>query len=111
MTTGITIASMMPVALIRICRSAKAMGPFGSSTPSVQPPSNEAPIRTKASKPYRMSDLVRAESDEAARTQGSAWQGLGMYPSAAAASLRGRGARERTTTVVNQQSRKQHEQV
>ncbi len=44
MTTGMTIASIMPVALNRICRSAKAMGPFGSSTPSVQPPSIEARI-------------------------------------------------------------------
>src|SRR5216684_3544767 len=34
--TGITIASMMPSELSRICRSAPAIGPFGSSTPSVQ---------------------------------------------------------------------------
>ena len=35
---GITIASMMPSELNRICRSATAIGPFGSRTPSVQPP-------------------------------------------------------------------------
>ena len=43
---GITIASMMPSELNRICRSAEAMGPFGSSTPSEQPPSVAAPNRT-----------------------------------------------------------------
>src|SRR3954463_14617460 len=61
--TGITIASMMPSALSRICRSARAIGPFGSRTPSVQPPSVAATSRT-ASKPYRMLDL--AEVDDAA---------------------------------------------
>src|ERR1700722_6786875 len=64
--TGITIANMMPSALSRICRSATAIGPFGSSTPSLQPPSIAAPIRTTASKPYRMLDLARAEGDETA---------------------------------------------
>src|ERR1700676_3847127 len=59
--TGITIASMMPSALSRICRSARATGPFGSSTPSVQPPSVAAPIRTTASKPYRMLDLAEVD--------------------------------------------------
>jgi hypothetical protein len=40
-----TIASMMPVALNMICRSATAIGPFGSRMPSVQPTSSATPIR------------------------------------------------------------------
>ena len=57
---GITIASMMPSELNRICRSAEAMGPCGSSTPSVQPPSVAAPIRIADSKMYRMLGPARA---------------------------------------------------
>src|SRR5882762_8008642 len=75
--TGITIASMMPSAFSRICRSARAIGPFGSKTPSVQPPSATAPIRTTASKPYRMLDL--AEVDGAAYAPDSPWQEFGMH--------------------------------
>src|SRR5262249_48459568 len=108
MTTGITIASMMPVALIRICRSAKAMGPFGSSTPSVQPPSIEAPTRTRASKPYRMLDLARADFERAASTASGMGRGVGKYPSDAAVGARGRHPRDRTTTVIDQEGRKQH---
>src|ERR1700742_2280574 len=59
--TGITIASMMPSELNRICRSAAAIGPWGSSTPSLQPQSAAVAIRTKASEPYRMSDLAVAD--------------------------------------------------
>src|SRR5258707_11394166 len=59
--TGITIASMMPSALNRICRSARAIGPCGSSTPSVQPPSVAAQVRTIARKPFRMLNLISAE--------------------------------------------------
>src|SRR6266853_1313172 len=55
---GITIASMMPSELNSISRSAEAMGPFGSRTPSVQPPSVAALSRTTASKMYRMLDLA-----------------------------------------------------
>src|ERR1700752_5159432 len=58
---GITIASMMPSELSRISRSAAAMGPLGSRTPSEQPPSVAAPIRTTASKPYRMLDLAEVD--------------------------------------------------
>src|SRR5467141_3969684 len=78
---GITIASMMPSELNRICRSARAIGPFGSSTPSVQPPSVAAPIRTTASKPYRMLDLARAEVDETVRAANGTWQEFGMHRS------------------------------
>src|SRR5229473_1563867 len=77
--TGTTIASMMPSALSRICRSARATGPFGSNTPSVQPPSVAAPIRTTASKPYRMLDL--AEVDGAACAAGGARQEFGVHRS------------------------------
>src|SRR6266481_1428157 len=90
--TGITIASMMPSALSRICRSARATGPFGSNTPSVQPPSVATPIRTTASKPYRMLDL--AEVDGAACAAEGAWQEFGMHRSDSAARMRGTHQRE-----------------
>src|SRR6266404_5402973 len=79
--TGITMASMMPSALRRICRSAAAIGPCGSSTPSVQPPSMATPIRTTASKPYRMLDLAKV--DGAAGAADGAWQEFGMHRDAA----------------------------
>src|SRR3954454_13724917 len=84
--TGITIASMMPSALNRICRSARAIGPFGSSTPSLQPPSVAAPIRTTASRPYRMLDL--AEVDGAACAADGTWKEFGMRQSDGAAIVR-----------------------
>src|SRR5450432_3010179 len=77
--TGITIASMMPSALNRICLSARATGPFGSNTPSVQPPSVAIPIRTTASIPYRMLDL--AEVDGAACAADGTWHKFGMHRS------------------------------
>src|SRR6202051_2028493 len=84
--TGHTIASMMPSALSRICRAARAIGPFGSSTPSVQPPSVAALIRTTASKPYRMLDL--AEVDGAACAADGAWQEFAMHRSDGPATMR-----------------------
>src|SRR5438270_10773130 len=63
---GITIASMIPSELNRICRSAEAMGPFGSSTPSEQPPSATAPIKAITSTAYRISNLVCPEPDKTA---------------------------------------------
>src|SRR5246127_2536597 len=107
--TGITIASMMPSALSRICRSAKAIGPCGSSTPLVQPPSVAAPIRTTVSKPYRMLDL--AGVDGAACAADGAWQQLGMPRPDGAARMRGTHERERLTAMVDQEGRKQHEQI
>src|ERR1700726_2701960 len=77
--TGTTIASMMPSALSRICRSARATGPRGSNTPSVQPPSVATPIRTAASRPYRMLNL--AEVDGEACAADGARQEFGMHPS------------------------------
>src|SRR6478609_1705810 len=79
---GITIASMMPSELNRISRSAVAMGPLGLRTPSVQPPTVAALIRTTASKPYRILDL--AEVDGAVVAADRAWQELGMHRDAAA---------------------------
>src|SRR4051795_8778797 len=99
---------MMPSALNRICRSAAAIGPFGSSTPSVQPPSIAAPTRTAANKPYRMLDL--AEVDGAACAAGAAWREFGMHRNAAAGMRRPHG-RERATPMVGQESRKQDEQI
>src|SRR5215475_10542538 len=62
---GITIASMMPVELSRMSRSAAAIGPFGSSTPPEQPPSAAAPINKTAIAPCRISDsLAGQESRE-----------------------------------------------
>src|SRR3984885_8743957 len=87
--TGITIASMMPSELSRICRSAAAIGPFGSSTPSVQPPSIAAPIRTTVSKPYRMLDLACAEVDETAYIANGVRHELGTHRAGGAASMRG----------------------
>src|SRR5215469_1196297 len=52
---GMQIASMMPVALNMICRSAAAIGPCGSSTPSLQPPRIVAPSNARARKTYRIS--------------------------------------------------------
>src|SRR6185503_1343858 len=101
---GITIASMMPSELNRICRSARAIGPFGSSTPSVQPPSVATPIRTAASRPYRMLDL--AEVDGAACAAVHDWQQFGMHRVAATTVRRSR-EREWAISVVDQKPRKQ----
>src|ERR1700759_5558637 len=99
---------MMPSALSRICRSARAIGPFGSSTPSVQPPSVAAPIRTTASRPYRMSDL--AEVDGAAYAADGARREFGMHRNAATVMRRPDG-RDRAVPMVDQERRKQHEQI
>src|ERR1700726_2923842 len=107
--TGITIASMMPSEFNRICRSAMAIGPFGSSTPSVQPPSVAAPIRTTASKPYRMLDL--AEIDGAACVACGGWQEFGMHRPDGPAIVRRPHRRERATSMVDQEGRKQREQI
>src|SRR4051794_7409252 len=58
---GVLYESLVPSELDRICRSAAAMGPSGSKTPSEQPPSVTAPVRAMASRAYRISDLVWAE--------------------------------------------------
>src|SRR5215831_12346886 len=52
---GMTIASMMPSELKRICRSAAAIGPCGSRAPPVQPARAAAPSETRASMRYRIS--------------------------------------------------------
>jgi hypothetical protein len=69
---GITIAGMIPSELNRICRSAKAMGPFGSRTPSEQPPSVAALIKTKAGAMYRILSLVGAGDERTACVDPSA---------------------------------------
>src|SRR5262249_62164915 len=60
---GMTIASMIPVELNRISRSAAAMGPFGSSTPSEQPPSVAAPSKATARSAYRISSSYEGDDD------------------------------------------------
>src|SRR5580692_3568430 len=107
--TGITIASMMPSELSRICRLATAIGPCGSRTPSLQPPSVAAPIRTTASKTYRMSDLAPAEVIEAVRPANGAWVKL-MRPSGGRTTKR-RTHRRSATSVINQEGCKQREQI
>src|SRR6266403_1309987 len=92
--TGITIASMMPSALSRICRSARAIGPFGSNTLSVQPPSVAEPFRTTASQAYRMLDPANAEVDETACAANGACQEFVMPRLDAAPSVRGTHDRE-----------------
>src|ERR1700722_5879703 len=104
--TGVTIASIMPSALSRICRSARAKGPFGSSTPSVQPPS-ATQIRTAASRPYRMLDL--AEVDGATSAADGAGQEFGMHRSDGSAIARRAHGRERG--MVDQEGGKQRKQI
>src|SRR5690349_13551705 len=98
---------MIPVALSRICRSARAMGPCGSSTPSLQPPRVVAPIRATASKPYRMLDLARAEIDGNACAADGARHEFGARRRAGTGIMRSHG----TAAVIDQKRSKQHEQV
>src|SRR5262249_29002261 len=55
-----TIASMIPVELNIMSRSAEAMGPLGSSTPSEQPPSAAAQINKMASATCCISGPLRS---------------------------------------------------
>ena len=57
-TTGTTTTSMMAIELINSSRSADAIGPFGSRTPSEQPPSVVTPAKTKTLRACRMLNLV-----------------------------------------------------
>src|SRR5215475_1715697 len=66
---GITIASMIPVELSIMSRSAAATGPFGSSTPSEQPPSAAAPINKTAIAPCRISDSLAGQESREQRKQ------------------------------------------
>src|SRR5262245_24113205 len=59
---------MIPSELNMICRWAAAMGPFGSRTPSEQPPSVAMLIRATARTLYRMSDLVCPDRVESKRS-------------------------------------------
>ena len=67
MITGTTTTSMIAVELIRRSRCADAIGPCGSRTPWEQAPSVTVATRTSASTAYRMSDLVRSDTDGPAR--------------------------------------------
>src|SRR5580658_1457217 len=84
-----TIASMMPSELKRICRSAMAIGPFGSRTPSLQPPRVAAPSKATARIRYRISSSHCAGDDGSPREDD----------------------RRRFAAVVDQERREQHEQV
>src|SRR5712672_144670 len=86
---GMTIASMMPSELKRICRSATAIGPFGSRTPPVQPPRVAAPSKTTASMRYRISSPHCADDDGSPREDDCG----------------------RLAAAVGQKRREQHEQV
>src|SRR4051794_21100905 len=108
MIVGITIASMMPSALNRICRSAEAMGPCGLSTPSEQPASDAAPIKPTANIPYRISDLICLDVDGIVGgfRQRAAVLG-GREPGAARGERDARGI----AGVINEKCRKQDKQV
>src|ERR1700675_3317813 len=75
---GMTIASMIPSELNRICRSAMAMVPFGSRTPSLQPPSAAAQTKAPISGPYRMSDLVCVQGERSVRGLDAVWLKLDL---------------------------------
>src|ERR1700759_19299 len=99
---------MMPSALSRICRSARAIGPLGSSTPSVQPPSVAAPITNTASRPYRMLDLARAEVDGNGCAEDRVRCEVGARISTGATVI---WRTNRRIAVVHQEDRKEREQV
>src|SRR5262249_10258563 len=88
---GITIANMIPVELSMISRSAEATGPFGSSTPPVQPASVAPLIRMTTSRTYSMLDLACVGGGRAG--------------------MRGRHRNRSRSVVIGQQRRKQHGQV
>src|SRR4051812_24942211 len=103
---------MIPSELDRICRSAAATGPFGSKTPSEQPPSIAAPVRTMASTAYRISDLVCGEFGGAARGAERSRHGVSWCRSEVSQSdTRGQQGRPPIAAIAGQQRREQHEQV
>src|SRR6202035_2381113 len=101
---------MIPSELNRMSRSAAATGPFGSRTPSEQPPSVAAPIRATAKTAYRMLDLVCAEPERDVRGSHMVPRECGLRRSDGRSGARGESDR-RSTAVVGQQRRKQNEQV
>src|SRR4051794_35222209 len=108
---GITIASMIPSELNRICRSAEAMGPFGSSTPSLQPPSSAALIRMKARRRGRMSDVPRRDFEKGARRVVGARQTRGLrWSDRAECGAREHGGWGAAIAVTAQHRGEQHEQ-
>ena len=56
---GMTMASMIPSESKRIIFSADAIGPFGSRTPSEQPPSAAAATKARVLASYGQLTLVR----------------------------------------------------
>src|SRR5262249_57956023 len=104
---GITIASMMPVELNMMSRSAAATGPFGASTPSEQAASAAALNRTAARAKYRISDPLGFGLGGSARdAERSIYRRDGGRSGA-----RGEHARPSIPAVAGQESREQHEQV
>src|SRR5262249_14383257 len=108
---GITIASMIPVALSMMSRSAAAIGPCGSNTPPEQPPSVAAPARTTARITYRISDLVRAEIGGDARGARRSRHGWRLHRSDRSSARGGEHGKPAIGAVVGQQCCEQHEQV
>src|SRR5262249_50251111 len=100
-------ASMMPVELNRMSRSADAMGPFGSSTPSEQPPSIAAKINKTASAPCRISDLPWVSSAGTARDA----ERRTYWPDGSRSGARGGRGWPPINSLVDQQRGKQHKQV
>src|SRR5262245_4483320 len=98
---------MMPVALNRICRSASALGPLASSTPS-QPPSVAAISRTRVSEPCRISGLPNLEGANIVR---STRLSRGCRRRACPVIVRQALRRECTAVVIDQKACKQQEQI
>ena len=110
---GITIASMMPSELNRICRSAAAIGPFGSSTPSVAAAECRGADQGKSEyNAYRISDLVCFDDGGTGCDRVRVVLGFGLDRLAAVRSTmrRGRG-RPSIAAIAGKQRREQHEQV
>src|SRR5215475_8854412 len=98
---------MIPVELSIMSRSAEATGPFGSSTPSVQPASAAALNRIAASAKYRISDpLGFGLGGTARRAESSIYRRDGSRSGAC-----GQHARPSIPAVAGQERREQHEQV
>src|SRR5712671_6337897 len=102
---------MIPSELNRMSRSAAATGPFGSRTPSEQPPSIAALIKTTASTAYRISDLVCAETGEAARGPDRSHHGIRLHHRSdlSRSSTSGQHGWPSTTAIAGQQRREQRQ--
>src|SRR3982074_2494932 len=102
---------MISVELLNSSRSAAATGPFGSRTPSEQPPSVTALSDRTAATRYRISRLVCVDSVETAGDSRAVRQEFSLYqPGASQSCARGGRGRRPIAAAVGQQRRQQHQQ-